>query len=92
MNRSGTDVEVAFLLLLLVILPTYRASIWYNCNLNSEAKVAIHLLSLSCWVSFFFTPTHIQLIELAVRNEAKGKRITCMVSGKAWSSLRKAFP
>lgn len=51
--------------------PMDWASIRRNCDFNGEAKVAIHLLSLSCCL---ISHPHISsLIELAVRNQVKGK-------------------
>ena len=70
--------------------PMDRASIRSNCDFNGEAKVAIHLPSLSCCL--FLHPHISSLIELAVRNQVKGKSQTNRkglaklgaVSGKAF--------
>lgn len=60
--------------------PMDRASIRSNCDFNGEAKVAIHLPSLSCCL--FLHPHISSLIELAVRNQVKGKGITRTGFGK----------
>lgn len=65
-----------------------------NCDFNGEAKVAIHLLSLSRCLFLFLHPDVSSLIELAVRDQVKRKKkkiITGLVHGKLAAFLEKWF-